>query len=205
MNIKRITVTRNRFIMIIVSMLTLLFSCSSENKKETFVDVNDKVLLYDSLVAKQESDSLKVYIKNDSLFFVMSDRRKVAVPWNKKNFHSEERLRGIYTLTIDGLEKQEVLRVGERIFYTILDEQYRGQMYVISLTDLTFYRDEKFNRDFLISNSGMYLLDKDGERLIVVDRPVLDEKDEDMISPFFVYEIKEKSFRLINKSSVKES
>lgn len=90
-----------------------------------------------------------------------------------------------------------------KILYTISDEQYRGQMYVISLTDFSFYRDEKFNRNFLVSSSGMYLLNKNEGRVVVVDKPVLDEKSGDMVSPILIYEIKDGTFKLIGNSETK--
>jgi hypothetical protein len=195
-------IDKNYFTMVVLLLSALLSSCSPESKKEDLSNEDNNVFYYDSLVGST-NDSLKVYLKNDSLFFIMSNRKRVVVPWSKKNFYPDQKLKGIFILSGEQLEKQEVLEMGNKILYTILDEQYRGQMYVISLTDLSFYRDKKFNRDFLVSNSGMYLLDKNRERLIVVDKPILDEESEDMVSPIFIYEIKDGAFNLIDKSKVK--
>ncbi len=188
--------------MIVLLLSVLLLSCSSEGKKDSLNEVHDKVIYYDSLV-KSTNDSLKVYLKNDSLFFIVRNSKKIVLPWDKKNFYPDQRLKGIVTLSGEWLEKQEVIEMDGKILYTISDEQYRGQMYVISLTDFSFYRDEKFNRNFLVSSSGMYLLNKNEGRVVVVDKPVLDEKSGDMVSPILIYEIKDGTFKLIGNSETK--
>jgi hypothetical protein len=89
------------------------------------------------------------------------------------------------------------------VYFTIFDELYRGQLYAIRFDKKVFLEDLQFKRNYLVSQSGIYIFDKQRNRIITVDKAYLDEKTNELITTLPIYIVKEKSFENIGIAKFK--
>ncbi len=157
-----------------VFFLCLLVSCSkpkqqigAENAIRNYDTLKSQGIVYcDTLVGHQK---IKIELRNDSLYFVMKNKT-IVEKFNKPSFYPDKNIKCIYSIRNKKIIRSSVIEVGDNLFFAITDEQNRGQLYALSLKELKLYTDEKFERKFLLSQSGIFLLNNKEEKIVTVDR-----------------------------------
>jgi hypothetical protein len=180
-----------------ILLATFFLRCSNVNKPNNPVanTIAKESVLYDSVISSKK-DSLAVFFKKDSVFFKHTNGIKaiLSIPWSKKENYPSENLKGIYIVDKNALHKLSVIENKDLVYFTIFDELYRGQLYAMRFDKKVFLEDLQFKRNYLVSQSGIYIIDKQRNRIITVDKAYLDEKTNEMLTPLVVYLVKEKSF-----------
>jgi len=184
---------------IYIVLATLFLRCSNANKPNPVANTATKeVVLFDSVISPKK-DSLTVFFKKDSVFFKHTNDVKsiLSVPWKEGNYYPSENLKGLYIVNENLLVKTSVIELNNMILFTIFDELYRGELYAIRFNKKSFLKDISLKRDYISCASGIYILDEKRNRIITVDKPILDEKADTMTTPFRIYELSEQSFDFI--------
>lgn len=161
-------------VMALVIFLAIACGSAVKNSEENYV------LYIDTLI---NDDQVEIGFKRDSIHVLIAKNKIAQISWNKNGFVPEKSLQGIYVLENGKLLTQTVLITSDKIFFTVPDEQLRGYLYIISRTKGSLTIDKKFNREFIVSNSGVFFIDDNKKRAIVIEKPVLDSSSDEMITP----------------------
>jgi len=185
---------------------TFFLCCSNANNHNIPSSniISKESILFDSVIGPKK-DSLIVSFKKDTVFFKHSNNTKtiLSIPWSKKENYPSENLNGIYLIDKGTIQKLSVIENTDLVFFTIFDELYRGQLYAIKFDKKFFLEDVHFKRNYIVSQSGIFIIDNQRNRIITVDKPYLDEKTNEMFTPLVVYLVKDKSFENLGVAKFK--
>jgi hypothetical protein len=148
----------------------------------------NRVVYIDTVI---EDQAIKIYLNNDSLFFELNSELASVTSFGKPDFYPVKNTKGLYRLDKGTLVKSSISKRGDRLYFAIPDEQNRGQLYVLDVNSKKIYVDKKFRRNYLISYSGIFLLNEKNNTIIGVDKPVAKEGSEKLNTNLFFYSLRD--------------
>jgi hypothetical protein len=112
----------------------------------------------------------------------------------------ENMCKAIYVLGSDSLERRTIFITKNFAFVTTfenLGQGLRTNLYVIDLVHRSLIRDPDFQRDYLYSSAGIFVIETGSGRIFSVDAPALYESKNEVIVPASLYEMKGRHFHFI--------
>jgi len=168
---------------------------TSRNDSELLIAINldSTSLVFDTTNKKM---NFKVYEKNKVLFFYYKDETRIvfdSISYTIDKNNSHEKCHGIATLIGNTIEYNQFLNFNDSIFYfTIYDESYRVVLFSLTINknkkSFTFIKDISFQRQYLYSYLGYFLVDASKNKILAVDKAVFEESKE-VYLPIYVYQI----------------
>jgi hypothetical protein len=177
------------------------FGCKNESSRNQTVPSGPKA---DQNKGNKETQPL-ITLTNEKVKSISFDTVKIQVP-AETNITSENIYDGIYEWKRGSLIRQKVLTLNNLVFLTTfedLGQGIRSNLYVYDLVRHSFIIDSSFNRDYLHSSAGVFVIDASDSKLFVIGKPVWYDAKKEIITAASFYNIEGKYFHF-NKNIYKD-
>jgi hypothetical protein len=144
---------------------------------------------------RESPQLVKVSTKNN-IKSISFDTVTLEVPI-QANITPENLYDGIYEFQSDSLTRRKIIILNNLAFITTFEDLgtgYRSFLYVFDVDRKIFIRDSSFNRDYLYSTGGVFVIDANKGKIFQIDKSTSFVAKNEMITPASFYEVKGKYF-----------
>jgi len=142
-----------------------LFSCGSKPTSSRSVTSKSPVDI--------NADSLMKLLSVDNHKYLTFDTLKFLIP-KDVNINSGNVYSGIYEIKGNSFKRHKSLIFNRHVFLTTFEDLgmgIRSRLYVFDICNKSLIRDTAFNRYYLYSSAGIFIIDRSTQRIFSVDKP----------------------------------
>ena len=186
----------------IASLVMLLamgrsLSLSFSSQKSNYSDLHNVQPQQLTKANDSVTKNIKFYVKNDSICF-MVNRKSFCLP-KRAGIDYRHTFDGLYEINGARLKKSDCVILNHLIYFTTYDDVgrgHRGYLYVFDTKTKTLVKDSEFNRNFLYSAAGIFIIDKKTDKVFCVSKSGWFDRKQIAIVYASMYSIDGANFRV---------
>ncbi len=178
----------------LLGLIISLTSCTGSHKQSAAIikyptaivaQIASKLKVTDSL-SEEACDSVVrskyLYLKNDSIC-IATNNKVYRIP-KDTTIDYKDAIATIYEIKGDSLRKSYNLVWDGRVYFTTYEDIGIGprlHLYVFDTLKKTLICDQQFKRNYLYSSGGMFIVDRNANKIFAVEPSMFMKKDKDII------------------------
>ena len=147
--------------------------------------------LVDTLVKNLK---VRVIISEEGLVAHLNEQKK-NLPWGVKRGLPKQILTGLFFIDDKKITNKEVWFKDNLLLFTIFDELYRGELFILNLDTGLFIKQKSSKNPFLNSDVGPFIIDKKTNRIITTSNTLINTNPDIQNRSVGIYSFSDKEIK----------